>query len=294
MIKTLTLPAPAKLNLFLHITGRRPDGYHELETVFQFLEIADTLHFSIRDDSELHLTPEIPEVSEEENLITKAARALKSAANQPYLGVDIRLEKKLPMGGGLGGGSSDAATTLIALNKLWALNFSMQELAAIGIKLGADVPIFIHGFSSFAKGVGEQLQEATPTESYYLIIHPQQHVSTGAIFTHPNLTRNTKPLGNIQVRPNSLLTGMNWQNLNNDCQDLVFNLYPTVAAAHNWLLQYAASKMTGTGACLFAPFSTEEAAQQVLEKLPKQYRGWIAKGMNRSPAHLALASQLEG
>ncbi|RTE87427.1 MULTISPECIES: 4-(cytidine 5'-diphospho)-2-C-methyl-D-erythritol kinase [Gammaproteobacteria] len=289
MNKEITLPAPAKLNLFLHITGRRQDGYHELETLFQFVDLADQITFRARDDGEFRLSPQIEGVSTEENLIIKAARALRGIAGDTSLGADINLTKNLPMGGGLGGGSSDAATTLIALNALWHLNLSYQELADIGVKLGADVPIFIHGEASLARGVGEELEAASPSECWYVIVHPQVHVSTAAVFTHPELPRSTKPIHHTD----QVITGLNWQQLGNDCQQLVFNLYPSVAAAHQWLLQYAASKMTGTGACLFAPFSSENEAKRALASLPKDYRGWVAKGMNRSTAHLALAKQLE-
>ncbi|CUS48785.1 MAG: 4-(cytidine 5'-diphospho)-2-C-methyl-D-erythritol kinase IspE [Idiomarinaceae bacterium HL-53] len=289
MKNRLKLPAPAKLNLFLHITGRRDDGYHELQTLFQFLDMADELEFSKRNDGHIQLSTPVTDVAHEENLIVRAARMLQSAS-QTSFGAEIKIDKKLPMGGGMGGGSSDAATTLLALNHLWQINYSLPELAQIGIKLGADVPIFLFGEAAFARGIGEQFEAALPTESWYVIIHPEAHVSTGAVFNHPELPRSTAPL----QAPLAKCHEMNWQKLPNDCQELVFKLYPQVAAAHQWLLQYAASKMTGTGACLFAPCSTESEAKQVLAGLPKCYRGWVAKGMNRSSAHLALAAQQEG
>lgn len=282
---TLTVPAPAKLNLFLHITGRRPDGYHLLESIFQFLDISDELGFTPISTPEILLSPAIPGVAHEDNLIVRAAEALKQHCGRPELGVQIELVKVLPMGGGLGGGSSDAATTLIALNHLWQLGLSRNELMAIGLNLGADVPIFVFGHAAFATGVGEQLTKVEPEESWYLVVHPGIEIITQAVFTHPDLPRATPAL------PQAL---SNWQEHQNDCQALVFKLYPQVAQAHQWLLEYAPSRMTGTGACLFAPFSSRGAAAQALADLPKNYRGFIAKGLNRSPAYQALAMCSEG
>lgn len=280
----LTLPAPAKLNLFLHITGRRADGYHELESVFQFLDISDHLHFTLTQDGQASLVSDLPDVPEQDNLIVRAARLLQRHAAK-NAGVRIQLEKVLPMGGGLGGGSSDAATTLLALNYLWQLNLTREQLAALGLQLGADVPVFVHGFAAFARGVGEQLEPVSPAECFYLVVHPNVHISTAEIFRHPDLIRNTKPVSNTDV---------DWQLCRNDCEALVRSCYPPVAHALDWLLEYAPSRMTGTGACIFAPFNTKDAAEQALADLPNGYRGFIAQGQNRSPAHLALADCSEG
>ncbi|RUO43900.1 4-(cytidine 5'-diphospho)-2-C-methyl-D-erythritol kinase [Aliidiomarina taiwanensis] len=279
----LILPAPAKLNLFLHITGQRDDGYHLLETLFQFLSVGDTLAFSRTNTGDIQLTPGLPQVADEDNLIVKAARALLPYRLHTQAGIKIELTKRLPMGGGLGGGSSDAATTLLALNALWDIHLPLEKLAAIGLELGADVPIFVHGFAALARGVGEQLTPMHPEESWYFIVHPNVEVSTAQIFTHPNLPRNTAPLKDPQI---------NWADHHNDCENLVKSLHPQVALAHNWLLEYGASRMTGTGACLFAPFTSKEAAQHALNNMPASFTGFIAQGLNTSPAHLALNAAL--
>lgn len=289
-MKQLTLPAPAKLNLFLHITGRRDNGYHELETLFQFLTIADTLEFTLNDDGVIRLNSDSPEpIALADNLIYRAAQALQPYCANSKLGADIKLTKRLPMGGGVGGGSSDAATTLLALNQLWNLQLSPSKLAAIGLALGADVPVFVHGQATFARGVGEQFLPATPRESWYLVVHPQVHVSTAEIFQHSDLPRSTAKL----PEPTRHCSDLAWLELHNDCEKFVCSLNPQVASALEWLLKYAPSRLTGTGACVFAVFSTQQQAEQALRELPEQYRGFVAQGVNHSPAHVALAQALQ-
>lgn len=275
----LSVPAPAKLNLMLHITGRRPDGYHNLQTLFQFLDYGDTLHFRRRDDNELTLAPAIDGVPFEDNLIIRAARLLQQRAGKTC-GADIRLDKTLPMGGGLGGGSSDAATTLLALNELWQLQLSPDELATLGLTLGADVPVFVRGAAAFAEGVGEQLT-AVPElpEPWYLVVCPQVHVNTGKIFSHEGLTRDTAP---INIR-----TALR-QGGRNDCQQVVTVLYPEIGNALNLLNKFSPAKMTGTGACIFSSFGSEAEAIRVSDQLPAEYVAFVAKGVNQSPAHRVL------
>ncbi|KJY96452.1 4-(cytidine 5'-diphospho)-2-C-methyl-D-erythritol kinase [Pseudoalteromonas ruthenica] len=276
----LSVIAPAKLNLFLHITGRRDDGYHELETLFTFLDHGDELHFQPRQDSRLELAP-MNGVANEDNLIFRAGELLRQAYQQRGLevcGVNIDIDKRLPMGGGVGGGSSDAATTLLALNSLWGNKLSLDELAELGIQLGADVPVFIGGSSALARGVGEQLQAVDVPQHWYLVVHPQVHISTAAVFGHPDLPRDSAPLP------------QQWQHAEhrNDCEALVKKLYSEVEKTLQWLLKYAPSRMTGTGACCFAAFDSERAALDVLEKLPTEWQGFVAKSLNQSPAHTAL------
>ncbi|MEL4241548.1 4-(cytidine 5'-diphospho)-2-C-methyl-D-erythritol kinase [Shewanella xiamenensis] len=272
-------PAPAKLNLFLHINGRRSDGYHELQTLFQFVDCCDQLDFRVTDTPELILHSDMSNVvADSDNLILRAAKSLQQSTGYPG-GAEIWLDKRLPMGGGLGGGSSDAATTLVALNQLWNTQLSHDELAAIGLKLGADIPVFIHGFAAFAEGVGECLQTVNPAELWYLIITPDAHVSTAAVFQDPQLPRNTPKLG-IDT-----LLSQSWRN---DCQELVVSKYPQVAKALGWLLEYAPSRMTGTGACVFGEFSSQQQALAALAKLPSDMQGFVAKGMNISPLIVRL------
>ena len=275
----LDVPAPAKLNLMLHITGRRPDGYHNLQTVFQFLEYGDTLSFRVRTDDQLTLEPAVTGVPFEDNLIVRAARMLQQKSGKAC-GADIRLKKILPMGGGLGGGSSDAATTLLALNKLWQLNLSVDELAAMGLKLGADVPVFVRGEAAFAEGVGEILTPMPELEErWFLVVCPQVHVNTAKIFSHEGLTRNTDP---INIR-----TALR-QGGRNDCQQVVTMLYPEIGKALNLLNKFSHAKMTGTGACIFSSFGSETEAISVSEQLPAEYVAFVAKGANQSPTHKVL------
>jgi 4-diphosphocytidyl-2-C-methyl-D-erythritol kinase len=275
---TLTLPAVAKLNLFLHITGRRADGYHNLQTLFQMLDVGDLLHFTPDHSGQVTLSCELPELAGEDNLIYRAAMLLKPLAAEAA-GCQIRLEKHLPMGGGLGGGSSDAATTLHALNLVWQLGLSTSQLAELGLKLGADVPVFVLGKTAFAEGVGEHLQPVTLQEKIYLVVTPDCHISTAAIFQHPDLKRDTP-----KISLSELLSSQ-WQN---DCQPLVERLYPLVAITLRWLVEYAPCRMTGTGASVFAEFPDAASAQHALANLPANCRGFIARGVNTSPLWAAL------
>ena len=281
MISTQThWPSPAKLNLFLYITGRRDNGYHELQTLFQFVDFGDELSITAHQRSnQITISPQIPGVATEDNLIWKAATALQQYANTNF-GADIKLKKVLPMGGGIGGGSSNAATVLVALNYLWQLGLSDDQLAEIGLKLGADVPVFVRGFSAFAEGVGEQLHPATPEEKWYLVVKPQVSIATVDIFTHPELTRNT---------PKRELATLLEQEYVNDCEKIVRMLYPEVDKQLSWLLQYAPSRLTGTGSCVFAEFSSKNEAESVLAKLPDNVSAFIAKGRNLSPLKETLA-----
>ncbi|WP_306522421.1 4-(cytidine 5'-diphospho)-2-C-methyl-D-erythritol kinase [Rheinheimera sp.] len=286
----LTLPAPAKLNLFLHITGRRTDGYHLLQTLFQILDTGDELQFSANQSGAIKLACNDKSLEGTDNLIYRAAMALKPYAATDA-GVEIFLDKKLPMGGGLGGGSSDAATTLHALNKLWQLNLAVAELADIGLKLGADVPLFVEGYTAFAQGVGEKLTPVLLPEKVFLVVTPACHVSTVAVFTHPDLIRNSKVITEADVLNSFGTVGGNWLSNScwrNDCQPLVERLYPIVALTLQWLVEYAPSRMTGTGASLFAEFPDEISARRALANLPDNCSGFVARGVNRSPLLTAL------
>lgn len=281
-MKQLTLPAPAKLNLFLHITGRRPDGYHLLQTVFQFLEQADTLHFRSRPDGDIHLSPELPGVPAGSNLIVRAARLLQ-AHTGCTAGADILLEKRLPMGGGIGGGSSDAATALLGLNHLWALNLPLDELARLGLSLGADVPVFVRGQAAWAEGVGEDLTPVDIPEPWYLVLTPDAHVSTADVFRHPQLTRHTPA-----ITVAAFLGGGLARSVRNDCENIVRQLSPEVDAALNWLAQHGTARMTGTGACCFIACPDRATAEHLLATSP--IPGFVSRGCNQSPAHVALAA----
>ncbi len=283
MTTALTLPAPAKLNLFLHINGRREDGYHELQTVFQLLDVGDVLHFEHTTNSRIHLLTELPGVASDDNLIVKAAHSLLPYRKHGHSGVAITLDKHLPMGGGIGGGSSDAATTLLALNRLWQCNLSLDRLAQLGVTLGADVPVFVQGRSAFAEGVGEVLQAIELPEYWYLILMPDCHVSTAQIFSHELLTRETPK---IKIAP--ALEGQLLDTLRNDCEALVKRLYPPIGEAIEWLNQFGQGRLTGTGACCFCRFESEYEARQVLNEARSTFKGFIAKGVNLSPAHQRL------
>jgi len=284
----LIWPAPAKLNLMLHITGRRADGYHELQTVFQFLDYGDELRFEPGADGKVQRAQNIAGIPAEDDLVVKAARALQQACGC-HQGVDIYLDKRLPMGAGLGGGSSDAATTLHALNRIWACGLSDVQLAEIGLKLGADVPVFVHGFSAFAEGVGERLTPVELDQPWYLVITPDIHVSTAAIFGDLELTRDS-PAIKICGLPDS-----GWDNV---CVPVVTKHYPKVAEALELLGQYAEARMSGTGASVFAAFETEAQAQQVRASLrdpakagmPASWKDFIARGVNTSPLRAQLNS----
>ncbi|MFP5595872.1 4-(cytidine 5'-diphospho)-2-C-methyl-D-erythritol kinase [Kluyvera sp. 142486] len=277
-------PSPAKLNLFLYITGQRADGYHTLQTLFQFLDYGDTLTIVPRQDGQLRLLTPVDGVPNEENLIIRAARLLmKTAADSQRLaegsGADISIDKRLPMGGGLGGGSSNAATVLVALNHLWQCGLSEDELAAIGLTLGADVPVFVRGHAAFAEGVGEVLTPVEVAEKWYLVAHPGVSIPTPVIFRDPELPRNT-PVRSIETLLNC--------EFGNDCEVIARKRFREVDDVLSWLLEYAPSRLTGTGACVFAEFDTELAARQVLEQAPEWLQGFVAKGVNLSPLKQAL------
>lgn len=282
-------PSPAKLNLFLYITGQRADGYHTLQTLFQFVDYGDTISIALRHDGQINLLTPVDGVENEDNLIVRAARLLMKAAQQSNRlpegsGADIRVEKRLPMGGGLGGGSSNAATVLVVLNHLWGCGLSEDELAALGLTLGADVPVFVRGHAAFAEGVGEILSPVNPPEKWYLIAHPGVSIPTPVIFKDPALPRNTS------IRSIETLLKCEFSN---DCEDIARKRFREVDAVLSWLLEYAPSRLTGTGACVFAEFDTETAARQVLELAPEWLHGFVARGMNTSPLKQAILAQPE-
>lgn len=281
MTAPLTLPAPAKLNRMLHIVGRRQDGYHTLQTLFQIINLSDYLTFNSRDDGVIHLTSELSGVSHDDNLIVRAARLLQKASGTP-LGATLSIEKQLPMGGGLGGGSSNAATVLVGLNHLWQLDLSLATLAQLGLALGADVPVFVHGHSAWAEGVGEQLTPVTLDTPWFVIIHPGISVSTPSVFQDPQLTRDSRPI----TMARALQGGApGWRN---DCEAIVKERYPAIADALHWLAQHAPSRLTGTGACLFAAFETQQEAQEIAQLADQRWSTWVARGLNTSPLHDAL------
>jgi 4-diphosphocytidyl-2-C-methyl-D-erythritol kinase len=278
-VAELRLLSPAKLNLFLHITGRRADGYHNLQTLFQLLDYGDRMSFTLRNDAQIILNPELAGVPFEDNLIIKAVRLLQKQQST-HQGVAIHLQKNLPMGGGLGGGSSNAATTLVALNQLWHCGLSCSQLQTLGLQLGADVPVFIQAQTAWAEGVGEHLQPIELPRDWFLIVQPDCHVSTKTIFSHKDLTRDTPPIK---------VAAFFEQGGHNDCQALVRKLYPAVDETLNWFAQANhKAQMTGTGACVFAQFATVEEAQAVHIKLPRQMPGFIAQGVNQSPLYKLL------
>jgi 4-diphosphocytidyl-2-C-methyl-D-erythritol kinase len=270
-------PAPAKLNLFLHILGRRPDGYHELQTCFQFIDLCDEIRIEVRPDGLIRRGMEIPGLPAEADLCIRAAKALQSASGAT-LGADISLAKRIPVGGGLGGGSSDAATCLIALNHLWGIDWPREKLAAIGLKLGADVPVFVHGRAAWAEGVGERLTPLypplAPTEANYLILKPNVFVSTAAVFQDPELTRNSAPI---------TIHGFLASGGRNDCLGVVRRRYPEVAHALDWLSVFGSARLTGTGACVFLACENKDLAQEIMRKVPPEFEGFLARGLNDSP-----------
>jgi 4-diphosphocytidyl-2-C-methyl-D-erythritol kinase len=283
---SLILPSPAKLNLFLHITGRREDGYHNLQTVFQLLNYGDELSVSLRDDSQFCLNHDMLGLPSNDNLIIKAAKLLSEHCqkhSKPTRGANISLTKRLPMGGGLGGGSSNAATTLLALNHLWGANLSTNELAALGLTLGADVPVFVRGHSAWGEGIGEKLLPIELPEYWYLVIKPDCHVATAKIFSNQELTRDTAAI--------TVATFFEQGGLN-DCENVVCQHYPEVKKALQWLNMHGDARLTGTGACVFARFANQEKAQAVLNNTPTEWKCFIAAGINHSPLlHLLRDSQ---
>ncbi|MCG6970479.1 MAG: 4-(cytidine 5'-diphospho)-2-C-methyl-D-erythritol kinase [Gammaproteobacteria bacterium] len=282
-------PAPAKLNLFLHITGRRADGYHELQTVFQLLDFGDRLRFRVRNDAEINRLTPVAGVQPEHDLTVRAARLLQQFGGRAR-GVDIEIDKRIPMGGGLGGGSSDAATVLVALNQLWELGLDTNQLAQLGLSLGADVPVFVRGESAWAEGVGEQLQPVQLPEAWFFVLCPNVSIPTAELFASPQLTRDARPItirdylagaGNYVVK----------NTLKNVFEPVVRERYPAVNEAITWLTQASGvqARMTGTGSSIFVAVNDEQHAQQLMMALPRQWQAFYARGVNRSP----LFSRLE-
>ena len=272
-------PAPAKLNLFLHVTGRRPDGYHELQTLFQLIDLCDTVAIQVREDGRIERCAGPAQIAADEDLTVRAAQALQTTAGA-RLGASIRVIKRIPIGGGLGGGSSDAATALLALNRLWGCGLSPGALAELGLPLGADVPVFVRGFSAWAEGVGERLEPITLPERWYVIIRPGVSVSTREVFQSPELTRNS-PL--ITIRAFLESGGRN------DCEPVVRAKWPEVAEALDWLGRYAPARLTGTGSCIFASVASPGEAERIAARVPDPWRSFVARGLNVSPLHALLS-----
>jgi 4-diphosphocytidyl-2-C-methyl-D-erythritol kinase len=266
-------PAPAKLNLFLHITGRRSDGYHDLQTLFQLIDLADDIHIQIRPDGLIERPTGPQGVPAESDLVVRAARALQAATGN-RLGATLSVTKRIPLGGGLGGGSSDAATALVALNRMWECGLNDDELADIGVELGADVPVFVRGHSAWAEGRGERLTPLELPPSWFALVHPQVHVPTAAVFQAPELTRNSPPI---------TMGGFLQSGGRNDFEPVVRARYPEVARALDWLGHFAPARLTGTGACIFAPCAAQDEAQDIVTRVPAPWRGMVARGMNVSP-----------
>jgi 4-diphosphocytidyl-2-C-methyl-D-erythritol kinase len=267
------LPAPAKLNLFLHVTGRRGDGYHDLQTVFQLIDLADDILIQRRADGLIERPAGPDGVPAEADLAVRAARALQQATATPF-GATLNVTKRIPLGGGLGGGSSDAATVLVALNKIWECGLNENDLAAIGVELGADVPVFVRGRSAWAEGRGERLTPMELPETWFVLVHPQVHVPTAAVFQAPELTRNSHPI---------TIAGFLQSGGRNDFEPVVRARYPQVAHALDWLGHFAPARLTGTGSCIFAPCASLNEAQDIITKVPAPWRGMVARGMNVSP-----------
>ncbi|MGF6182991.1 4-diphosphocytidyl-2-C-methyl-D-erythritol kinase [Massilia sp. UYP32] len=284
-------PAPAKLNLFLHVTGRRADGYHLLQSVFQLIDRADRLHFDLRDDEQIRRTNDVPGVPEDQDLVVRALRLLQAEFARRHgrlpPGISVRVDKVLPMGGGLGGGSSDAATALMAANALWGAGLGREELMALGLPLGADIPFFLFGETAFAEGVGESLQAVPGPDCWYVVIEPGVAVPTPAIFSAPDLTRDSKPvrIADFSSYTDSCSTvGFG----KNDLQDVAMRLFPPVAEAVEWLSSHGDARMTGSGACVFCAFSSEDAADQVLAQVPGKWTAWKAKSLQTHPLMKSL------
>ncbi len=284
-MSTTVWPAPAKLNLFLHVLRRRGDGYHDLQTVFQFLDLEDSIMLTPRPDGCVRRVSTHAEVDEDADLVVRAARLLKEETGTP-LGAEIWVEKRIPLGAGLGGGSSDAATTLLGLDKIWNLGLGTERLAALGLRLGADVPVFVRGMAAWAEGVGERVQPVELETPWYLVVNPGCSVSTSRVFSHPALTRDSTPLtirdflspgGGQALSLRALL-----DSARNDCEAVVRALYPEVDDALRWLARCGDARMTGTGACVFAPFAEREQAEHWLHTLPAGWDSFVARGMNRS------------
>lgn len=273
-----TWPAPAKLNLFLHVVGRRADGYHDLQTLFQLIDLTDRIGITVREDGVIERTAGPAGVEPEADLALRAARALKAATGTP-LGASIRVLKRIPVGGGLGGGSSDAATVLLALNHLWKTGLPPEELARLGLELGADVPLFVHGRTAWGEGRGERLTPVELPERWYVVIHPGVSSSTAEVFQAPELTRNS-PL--ITIRAFFESGGRN------DCEAVVRARVPEVAEALDWLARLAPARLTGTGSCIFAACERAIDAERIAARVPDRWRSVVARGLAESPVHARL------
>jgi len=275
--------APAKINLFLHITGQRADGYHLLQTVFRLLDLYDTIQLRPTKDGVIKRINDVAGVPPEQDLCVRAAKLLQQHMHCP-LGVEILVEKRIPMGGGLGGGSSDAATVLLALNRLWQLNLSRKELMSLGLKLGADVPFFIFGKNAWAEGVGEQLEAINLRDSYYVVLNPNIHVSTAQIFANKQLTKNTIPKTMSDFSGTAKLTACNLSaEFTNDLEKIVCSEYPAVLDCLNWLSQFGDARMSGSGASIFLEVADEKTAVTICSQKPKGVQGFVAKGLNQHP-----------
>ncbi len=272
---TLTLPAPAKLNLFLNVLDRREDDYHNLQTVFQFIDFADQLQFSLKENENITLDSPGLTISQEDNLIYRAAKLLQNKTGTRF-GAHIHLDKRLPIGGGIGGGSSNAATTLVGLNRLWQTGLTDQELMALGSQLGADVPIFIHGKAAYATGTGDVFTNLELQEPWYVILIPPVSVSTREIFSHPQLTRNNQPITISEFLSHGG---------SNSIEGLVRSLYPDVGHAIDWLNQFSFAKMSGSGSTVFSSFAEKDRAESVVSQIPAPFKGVVAKGCNKSPLY---------
>jgi len=268
-------PAPAKLNLFLHVTGRRADGYHLLQTAFRLLDWSDLLSFTLRDDASINRLTALPGIAADDDLSIRAARLLQQSTGCS-LGVDIEIDKRLPSGGGIGGGSSDAATTLIALNRLWRTGQSREQLAALGLELGADVPFFIYGKDAFAEGVGERFLSLSMPNAWYVVIAPPVNVPTREIFSAKELTRNSKPIR---------ISDFAFDATRNDLQAVACNRYPEIGEVIEWLERHAAARMTGSGACVFAQVTDESLADRIVLRCPRRWRAWKTRSLSRHPLY---------
>ena len=281
-------PAPAKLNLFLHIVGRRPNGYHELQTVFQLIDLCDSISVVVREDGLIERPVGPADVAPEDDLVVRAARALQ-AQTGAHMGATLRVYKKIPQGGGLGGGSSDAATTLLALNRLWGCGLNLDELAGIGLPLGADVPVFVRGSSAWAEGVGDRLTPLELPEKWYVVVHPGVGVATRDVFQAPELTRNS-PVITIRAFFESgwPVAGGPIGGGRNDCEPVVRARYGEVADALDWLSRFAPAKLTGTGSCIFAACASAIDAERIAARVPDRWKSYVARGLNVSPVHQRL------
>lgn len=274
-------PAPAKLNLFLHVTGRRADGYHQLQTAFQLVDLCDSIDIEVDDSGAIGRTSNLADVAPEDDLVVKAARSLQRSTGAAGRGAMLRVHKRIPVGAGLGGGSSDAATVLVALNELWGTGLDLPQLASIGVELGADVPVFVLGQSAWAEGIGEHLTPLTLPEKWFVVVRPGVSVATSEIFQAPELTRNS---------PVITIRALFEPGTRNDCEPVARARYPEIGEALDWLSGHSGgARMTGTGSCVFASFDSAAQAERIAARVPERWRSFVARGVNRSPLHEKLA-----